>query len=111
MSAYYCETCDQKRDRKWHGYVVINDTPVCEECYSDMVDPVDVEYTMVRGEDHSPEEFSDPRELGVIVVWLLVLFAVAAITGLLIAPEAAWLGVLLGMVPVVYVLIARLKEI
>ena len=37
MSRFYCNTCDQLRSVRFHGYGEIKGEPICESCYTEVV--------------------------------------------------------------------------
>jgi len=39
MSRFYCNTCDQLRSVKAHGYHEVKGEPMCEECYTEVSNP------------------------------------------------------------------------
>ncbi len=37
MSQFYCNTCDQLRNVRFHGYEEIKGEPFCESCYTEVM--------------------------------------------------------------------------
>jgi len=59
MSRFYCNTCDQLRSVKAHGYHEVQGQPMCEECHYEVVSNEEASVNPVP----SPQVYPVPRTI------------------------------------------------
>ena len=59
MSRFYCNSCDQLRNVRFHGYEEIKGEPLCESCYTEVVSNEEASVNPVP----SPQVYPVPRTI------------------------------------------------